>query len=431
MKLDQSEMPHFGNEFDGLPAFVVGGWARDWFRDGVRPNDVDLMVAEVTPQEMKERGFTSVSAAGFPVFLDSLGREVAIAREEVSTGDGHKDFDVTPVPASVEAEEAIERDLLRRDFTVNAIAFDRDGYLWDPHGGVDDLDRGIIRAVNDHGFVHDPLRILRGARFAGRLKADIEEDTKALMREMVDGLKELPGERIRRELVKNFKEAEWPAHFFRMLDEVGALETAFPELHALKGVPAGPDEYHNEKDAFDHTMLVIGAMNDRRENDELALLMSMVHDLGKASTPSSEWPNHYGHGDAGLPIVGRMNQRLRFSNQQVRAMRDAARLHMKLHSLSEMNASTVFDLVAETHEPDRLIDLALADKEGRLPPQYDLSLEELANRRFSAAKEAMREINGRTLMDRGRDPQELGGEKFGKMLRDARIAKMKQIEGNQ
>jgi len=186
MKINTDELPPLGDEYDGIPeVLVVGGWARDYFRDGVEPDDVDLMVAGTDAEEMESRGFTQVEAAsGFGVFLDSLGREVALAREEVSTGDGHKDFDVHPVPADVPAREAVERDLKRRDFTVNAIAFDRDGYLWDPHHGVRDLDRGVLRAVDEHAFVHDPLRVLRGARFAARLGAEIDDSTKGAMKQV-------------------------------------------------------------------------------------------------------------------------------------------------------------------------------------------------------------------------------------------------------
>jgi tRNA nucleotidyltransferase (CCA-adding enzyme) len=188
--LDSREI-ELPNEFDGLPVFVCGGWVRDTIR-GVEPSDVDLMVAEVSPDEMESRGFREIDSPNnntFAVFQDNLGREVALAREEASTGDGHDDFTVTPVPADVRASEAIERDSKRRDFTINSLIYDiRHNVLHDPHNGLRDLEDGVIRAVNKDSFKTDPLRIIRGCRFAARLDFEIEPTTKKLMRESVDRL---------------------------------------------------------------------------------------------------------------------------------------------------------------------------------------------------------------------------------------------------
>jgi tRNA nucleotidyltransferase (CCA-adding enzyme) len=200
MPIDKGELPQFHEEYDGLDVFVVGGWVRDFFREGHQPTDVDLMVAGVSEQDMLDRGFRPVNSANndtFGVFFDSRGREVALAREEVSTGEGHRAFDVEPVPADVPVREAVERDLLRRDFTVNAMAIHRGGEFLDPHDGRFDLEDGIIRAVDEQAFVHDPLRILRGARFAARLDADVDSDTLGLMKEMTPALTTLPQERVR------------------------------------------------------------------------------------------------------------------------------------------------------------------------------------------------------------------------------------------
>jgi tRNA nucleotidyltransferase (CCA-adding enzyme) len=178
------------DEFDGLPVFAVGGVVRDTIR-GVESNDIDLMVAETSPSEMKERGFTEVDNDNdtLGVFIDSLGREVALAREESSTGDGHTEFDVEPVPETVEASEAVHRDSERRDLTVNALIYDtRHGVLHDPHDGLQDLEDEVIRAVNGDSFKQDPLRIIRAARFAARLEFEIDPTTKKLMEEAVDGL---------------------------------------------------------------------------------------------------------------------------------------------------------------------------------------------------------------------------------------------------
>ncbi|AGM11539.1 tRNA nucleotidyltransferase [Halogranum tailed virus 1] len=422
-------LPELPSEFDGLPTFVVGGWVRDAFREGVEPSDVDLMVTEVTPEEMRERGFTEIDNSGndtFAVFLDSLGREVAIAREEVSTGEGHTDFTVEPVPANVRALEAVERDLLRRDFTVNSMAVDaRRGILHDPHGGRQALEDGTLRHVNESGFIEDPLRILRGARFAARLGAEVADETKILMAEMSPRLQDLPGERIRMELEKNFKQAKNPRIFFDVLEEVFALEWAFPELMALKHVPAGPPEFHNEGSAFEHTMLVLEEMFELRGNDELGLLMALAHDLGKVETPEDELPSHRGHGNRDAPLW-RMSDRLKFSNRQERAMSEAMHHHMRLKHIEDMNEKTLFDTFTHVHNPDRLVDLMIADARGR-DPQGDFPAETLRDA-FERAEQACENVTGQTLINAGKQPDEIGGEKFGKLLRDARISEMKRLK---
>lgn len=155
----------------------------------------------------------------------------------------------------------------------------------------------------------------------------------------------IPEERVRLELEKNLKESDNPSKFFRVLDESGHLDEAFPELAVLKGRPAGPEEWHKEGSAFEHTMMVLEEMSNIRPNDELALLMSISHDFGKAKTPRSELPSHPDHGRAGLDVIENMVSRLSMSNLQKKVMRDAARWHMPMNDVEDLRESTVLDLV--------------------------------------------------------------------------------------
>lgn len=412
-------------EFDGLPVFAVGGAVRDASL-GEAPHDIDLMVAEVAPSEMHERGFTEIDSPNndtFAVFLDSLGREVALAREEESTGSSHTDFEVKPVEPDVRAKEAVERDLKRRDFTVNAMALDlRHNTLHDPHGGSGALNRGILRHVSD-AFSDDPLRILRGARFAARLGFDIALETQFAMEDAASELSTLPGERIRMELEKVLVEAESPRIFFDTLREVSALEVAFPELDALIGVPAGPEEHHAEGDAFEHTMLVLEQMKERRPDDEIAMLMALAHDLGKAATPEDELPSHHSHGKDGVPIIMEMAKRLSFSNEQESAMKEAASLHMRLHDIEDMRDSTVLKTWERMHNWHRMFDLMVSDGRGREPVREWSRGHAL--RRFGLAKAASEEVSGQNLIDAGHDPDEMGGKEFGDLLHQRRIEHMR------
>ena len=423
---EQVQLPQ---EYDGLPVFVVGGAVRDSIR-GVEFHDIDLMVAEVTPSEMESRGFREIDSANnetFGVFQDSLGREVALAREEVSTGDGHDDFDVTPVESSVEASEALHRDLERRDFTVNAMAFDvRWETLHDPRGGVQDLEDGVLRAVNADAFKQDPLRILRGARFAARLDAEIEDTTKGAMWESVERLPSLPQERVRMEMEKALVQADEPSRFFRVLEEIAALDYTFPELHEMKGVPAGPTEYHDEGDSLTHTMLVLDEMKELRPDDELALLMALAHDLGKGVTREEDLPGHPTHAKNGVEVVREMADRLAFSNEQESAMVEAVRFHMRFHDVEDLNDSTIVSMWKDMDNFHRLWDLALADSKGREPEGEPPS--KMAFRRFAAARKAVDEWTGQRLIDEGYSPEEMGGENFGNLLHQKQVERMRELE---
>lgn len=420
------------DEFDGLPTFIVGGWVRDSLLDGERPSDVDLMVAEVSPEEMESRGFRRIDSANndtFGVFQDSLGREVALARQEQSTGPGHRDFDVTPVPEDVPASEAVERDLSRRDFTINAMALDaRFDVLHDPHDGRADLEAGAIRHVSDSSFKEDPLRILRGARFAARLDFDVAGETKDSMREAASGLRDLPPERHRMELEKALVEADEPSQFFKLLRNVRALECTFPEIAALDLVPAGPVEHHQEGSTFEHTMLVLDKMVALRPRDELAALMALFHDVGKGSTPTEFLPSHRGHGRRGIDLIDQMADRDGFSKEQERAMKEASRQHMRLQEPGALRLATVLHIHDESRFPSRLVDLMSADADGRRPKgefPRDLLVE-----RFTAAAKARRAISGQDLIDEGHDPDEMGGENFGDLLHQRRVEKMRELVGD-
>lgn len=418
-------------EFDGLPVFAVGGWVRDRLREVV-VEDVDLMVAEVTPQEMRDRGFTEVDNDGngtFAVFVDSLGREVAIAREEQSTGGGYKDFEVKPVPADVPASEAVHRDLKRRDFTVNSLAFDlRHDVLHDPHDGIADLQAGIIRAVHSNAFRQDPLRILRGARFAARLEAEIDDTTLDLMQEMVDRLDRLPKERLRMELEKVLVQADEPSWFFGVLEKVDALSVTFPEIAALRDAPAGPEEFHQEGSAFVHTMMVLDKMKEIRPNDEVALLMALSHDLGKGRTPEEKLPSHPRHSRRGVRAARDMAIRLRMSNEKLQAMKEATREHMAIQDGKKLRVSTVIKKFQRIDNLERMLALAIADSAGRIP-EGEFDYVEVTHR-FKLAEQVCNEWTGQRLIEEGYTPDEMGGEEFGNLLHQKRVERMRELEAD-
>lgn len=417
---DAIEIP---SEFDGLNVAVVGGFVRDRLR-GVETHDVDLMVTEVTPQEMRDRGFRAIEGDSFPVFHDSLGREVALARTEESTGEGHTAFEAHAVPADVPHQEAIQRDLRRRDLTVNALAVDaRTGELFDPHGGVDDLEAGVLRHVSP-AFAEDPLRVVRAARFRARTRFEIADETLAMMERVAPDLATLPEDRFGAELVKALKQAVSPRLFVDVLADVDALEVAFPELAALADVPAGPAHAHQEGDALEHTLRVLEAMHDRRGNDVPALLAALGHDLGKAETPGETLPAHHGHADRGVPIAREMRSRLGLDRDLRGAMGSAASVHMRLGRVEEMNPGSLIDLAEEVNASplsvDQVVDLGGADAAGR-EPAADFA-EGVARRRLEEAIKAIEAVDGiDALARRGFEPEDVGdaieGERVGTIVR--------------
>jgi tRNA nucleotidyltransferase (CCA-adding enzyme) len=146
---------------DDAKIYCVGGAVRDRLL-GLPVVDHDWVVVGSTPEAMVAQGFLPVGK-DFPVFLHpDTHEEYALARTERKTARGYKGFAVYAAP-----DVTLDQDLLRRDFTVNAIAEDAEGNLIDPHHGMDDLRAGILRHVSS-AFNEDPVRILRGARFAAR-----------------------------------------------------------------------------------------------------------------------------------------------------------------------------------------------------------------------------------------------------------------------
>jgi len=190
--------PLKGANLEGLEIYVVGGAVRDSLL-GLTPKDIDYVAVGTAPGTFLKLGFQQVGQ-DFPVFLHPKSHvEIALARTERKTRQGHTGFAVHADPSVT-----LETDLLRRDFTINAIALSRTGDLIDPYGGQNDLKSRQLRHVSD-AFTEDPLRVLRGIRFLGQLgefKFHIAPETQSVMRSMSQSLRELSVERIIVELDK-------------------------------------------------------------------------------------------------------------------------------------------------------------------------------------------------------------------------------------
>lgn len=178
-------------------------------------------------------------------------------------------------------------------------------------------------------------------------------------------------EKIGSLIIKVLKESDDPAHFFRTAIDVGILGKILPELTRLKGIPAGPADYHRE-DCFEHSMMVLDEMYKLRGNDPTALLMALFHDLGKGETPKDKLPKHYNHGERGVDLAEEIADRFSFDERYKEAMKAGCREHMRILNLNRMHPQKVINAVEDMIETDAedivslILDLVTADEKGRI-----------------------------------------------------------------
>lgn len=341
-----------------MKTYLVGGAVRDQLLN-IPIKDRDYMVVGATPEEMLAKGYKQVGK-DFPVFLHpKTQQEYALARTERKTGLGYGGFSVYAAP-----DVTLEEDLLRRDLTINAIAQDEQGQLYDPYDGQADIDKRLLRHVSQ-AFVEDPLRVLRVARFAARFHSlgfSVAPETLALMQEIAKSgeLEALTAERIFQELDKALS-TEAPQVFFEVLREAGALGILFPELEALFGIPQ-PEKWHPEIDTGIHTLMVL-EQAAHLSQDKRVRFAALVHDLGKALSPKDQLPKHHGHGQKGLPLIRALCERIRVPNDYRELALLVSDQHQNVHKAFELRPETLvklFDKADLWRKPERLEQLLLA-----------------------------------------------------------------------
>ncbi|MGB0662197.1 MAG: hypothetical protein ACPGMR_00230 [Pontibacterium sp.] len=218
-----------------MKIYLVGGAVRDQLL-GRAVFDKDWVVVGATPQQLESQGFRLVGQE-FPVFIHpTTGEEYALARTERKAGKGYKGFDYIASP-----DVTLEQDLIRRDLTINAIAQDDSGELYDYYGGLDDINAKVLRHVSP-AFAEDPLRVLRVARFAARfdnLGFTLAPETCELMQSIAASgeLAELTIERVWKETERALSEPS-PWRYFEVLAQSQALPSLFPEFEPWVNDPA-------------------------------------------------------------------------------------------------------------------------------------------------------------------------------------------------
>ncbi|KTD17574.1 multifunctional CCA addition/repair protein [Legionella jordanis] len=349
-----------------MKIYLVGGAVRDKLL-GYPVQERDWVVVGATAEELQALGYQQVGR-DFPVFLHPKTKEeYALARTERKSGSGYYGFQCDFRP-----NVSLKEDLLRRDLTINAMAMDEEGKIIDPYQGQKDLKEKILRHVSP-AFMEDPVRVLRLARFAARyyhLGFKVADETRALMYAMVKRgeLAHLIAERVWQEWYRSLQERN-PEIFITTLRSCGALKIVFPEIDALFGVP-NPAKHHAEIDSGVHSLMVL-KVAARLSEDPIVRFAALVHDLGKAATPVSEWPSQIQHEMRGIPIIKALCERLRIPADYRKFAEMASRFHLNIHRLFELKASTKIKILEKAdafRRPnlfEKLLVVCEADAKGR------------------------------------------------------------------
>jgi poly(A) polymerase len=334
----------------GHELYLVGGSVRDAllgrlgqdldFTTSARPDDVEALLRRFSPAVWtvgKEFG-----TIGCRVVADGVDWlvEVTTFRSDAYADDSRK-------PA-VAFGDTLAGDLVRRDFTVNAMAVSVPGQVFhDPYGGRADLARGVLRTPGtpEQSFSDDPLRMMRAARFAAQLRFRPAPEVVAAMTAMADRITIISAERVRDELSKLLL-SDHPRPGLDLLVGTGLAARVLPELPALQ---LERDEHHRHKDVYDHSLIVLeqaieleSRLPIRTEPDPrvaarpdlVTRLAALLHDVGKPATrrfePGGKVSFHH-HDVVGAKLVRKRLTALRFSAEEVKSVSELVFLHLRFH----------------------------------------------------------------------------------------------------
>ena len=395
----------------GVRAFVIGGYVRDCFL-GIPNDDIDIVV--------EGSGIALAEAVAA-----KCGAKVSVFRNFGTAMLKYKGIEVEFVGARRESYDrnsrkpvvedgTLEEDQLRRDFTINAMAFslqeDDFGALVDPFGGIRDLANAIIRTPLDpeQTYSDDPLRMLRAIRFATRLGFTIVPESLDAMRRMAGRLRILSRERIVEELDKMLLTKK-PSTAFRLMDQTGLLEQFFPELVRLKGTETVDGKGHKEN--FSHTLEVLDnvVLFEKEEGREPNLWLhwaALLHDIGKPVSkrfvPGQGWTFH-GHEVVGARMVPQIFKSLKMPlNEKMKYVQKLVGLHLRPIALVDdgVTDSAVRRLLFDAGEDiDDLMILCNADITSKNPAKVAR-----LRRNFELVKEKMAEVEAKDEIRNWKNP---------------------------
>ncbi len=388
----------------GYEAYLVGGSVRDILM-AQEPKDFDITtnakpeeILKVFPGGKYENDFGTV-------ILPIREKDDLIAVVEITTYRSEEGYTDRRHPDSVLFETDVEKDLERRDFTVNALAMDiLNGEIKDLFGGRKDIKAKIIRAVGEPSFrfKEDALRMMRAIRFSSQLGFEIEAKTQRAITKLAGSIKFVSKERVRDELVKILS-SDKPMEGILLLHETKLLQYILPELE--QGVGVKQDRHHIHT-VFKHNLLSLKHCPSKEWQVRLAALF---HDIGKPKTRKiiNGIATFYNHEYLSAKLADKIAFRLKFSTEDRERIVNLVRNHMFYYNVGEVSAASVRRLIVKVGRENLkdLIDLRIADRLGSGTPKampYKLRhlqymLEKVQNDPVSVK---MLKINGHDLMEK-------------------------------
>lgn len=300
-------------------AYAVGGCVRDSLL-GRTPSDWDITTS-ATPEEVKS--------------LFSHTVDTGIQHGTVTVMLGHEGFEVTTYRIDGEYEDArhpkevaftlsLREDLKRRDFTINAMAYNEESGLVDLFGGAQDLERGVIRCVGDPGerFREDALRMFRAVRFAAQLGFSVEKNTAGAISELAGSLARISAERIQTELVKLLVSPH--PEEMRQIYELGISDVVLPEFSVMMETPQ--NNPHHMYSVGEHTIKALQLIPE----DKVLRLTMLLHDVAKPPCRITDRKgiDHFpGHPKRGAQMAEKILKRLKFDNDTIRRVTSLVLIH--------------------------------------------------------------------------------------------------------
>ncbi|MEU6007075.1 CCA tRNA nucleotidyltransferase [Streptomyces sp. NPDC047453] len=324
----------------GFSLALVGGSVRDALL-GRLGNDLDF-TTDARPEDVLK----IVRPWADAVWEVGIAFGTVGAQKQARVGDADRCFQIEVTTYRSEAYDrssrkpevsygdSIEEDLVRRDFTVNAmaVALPEKTFI-DPHGGIGDLEARVLRTPGtpEESFSDDPLRMMRAARFAAQLDFDVAPEVVTAIKDMAGRIEIVSAERVRDELNKLILSAH-PRKGLTLLVDNGLAGHVLPELPALR---LESDEHHRHKDVYDHTLIVLEQAMALEEEPDLALrLAALLHDIGKPRTRRFEKDGRvsfHHHEVVGAKMTKKRMIALKYSNELVKDVSRLVELHLRFH----------------------------------------------------------------------------------------------------
>lgn len=401
---------------EGYEAFIVGGCVRDSLLNK-DPADWDITTSaspQIVMQTFKKRGIrvieTGLKHGTVTILIDRIGYEVTTYRIEGEYKDNRR-------PSNVEFTNSLKEDLKRRDFTINAMAYNDKEGLKDYFSGVEDLKKRIIRCVGNPNkrFTEDALRMMRAARFSCQLDFKIEDKSFEEIKNLGSLINNISKERVKDELCKILISSN-AVQGIEALRKSDLLKFIIPELIPCVGFDQ-KSQYH-DKDIYNHTLGVVGKTDCKLE----LRLAALFHDIGKPQTfviDEKGQGHFYGHQKVSSKLCKKILQRLKFDNKTIEKVCILVYEHMNRNTSMKIKTIKKFITRVGIDNLQELFKLQIADIKASACEYQDISvvlkIKEMCNKIISEKQPITTKdlaVDGKDLIDIGYTP----GKKIGAVL---------------